>query len=341
MFPIFPVDYPFNLEKGHSFIMQQATQARLFMDLELSRRLGATSRNKSLCSLRSLCVSVVNAPSIRPTAETQRTQSFHRALVVVLLLVFALPVAAQRNRAVTTNSQRATPSTTAKAPAPTEIDKLLAAGQDAHQARRYDEAIAAFNRVMTLSANNRQTAAVASFLIGNVNMSQRKFGNAEIAYERAITLNPSYSDAWNNLGEARGELKQFPRALEAFTKAVALDPTLLKARYNQAVTYDRMKNFRYSEFVFRNIIKQNPNYSLAYDGLAVTLSKSGRAKEAIPLHEKAIALKPEEPSYYFNYAISNLMLGNTVKAIEQQEKLKRLDPLVAEQLASVIIKRQM
>ena len=75
-----------------------------------------------------------------------------------------------------------------------------------------------------------------------------------------------------------------------------------------------MGNFRYSEFVFRNLIKSNPGYSLAYDGLAVTLSKAGRAKEAIAFHEKAIALDPREPSYYFNCAISYLMMGNTATA---------------------------
>ena len=223
----------------------------------------------------------------------------------------------------------------------TDIDKILAAGQDAHQAGRFDEAIAAFNRVVALSANKPETAAVASFLIGNVQMAQRKFGAAQLAYERAIALNPNYAEAWNSLGEALGELKQFPRAIEAFNRAVGLDPTLLKAKYNQAVTYDRMKNFRYSEFVFRNLIKNNPTYALAYDGLAVTLSKAGRAKEALPLHEKAIALSPQEGSYYYNYAISNLMLGNTAKALEQQEKLKTIDPLIADRLASMIVKHQM
>ena len=262
-----------------------------------------------------------------------------RPIMVLALLLMSWPVMAQRNR-VATPTKNPIPAPVKASPVG-EVDKLLASGQDAHQAGRFAEAIAAFNRVIALSAGKPQTAAVASFLIGNVNMTQRKFGNAEIAYERATTLNPGYADAWNNLGEARGELKQFPRAIEAFTKAIALDPNLLKARYNQAVTYDRMKNFRYSEFVFRNIIKSNPKYSLAYDGLAVTLSKAGRAKEALALHEKAIALKPEEPSYYFNYAISNLMLGNTTKAMEQQQKLKSIDPLVAEQLASVIVKRQM
>ena len=102
-----------------------------------------------------------------------------------------------------------------------------------------------------------------------------------------------------------------------------------------------MGNFPYSEFVFRNLIKSSPGYSLAYDGLAVTLSKAGRAKETIAFHEKAIALEPREPSYYFNYAISYLMMGNTAKALEQQERLKALDPAIANRLASVIVKHQM
>jgi len=156
-----------------------------------------------------------------------------------------------------------------------------------------------------------------------------------------ITLNPIDAESYNNLGEALGELKQYPRAIEAFNKALGLDPKLLKAKYNQAVSYDRMGNFRYSEFVFRSLIKSNPGYSLSYDGLAVTLSKAGRAKEALAFHEKAIALDPRDPSYYYNCAISYLMLGNTAKALEQQEKLKAIDPAVADRLASVIVKHQM
>jgi Flp pilus assembly protein TadD len=222
-----------------------------------------------------------------------------------------------------------------------DAQQLLAAGQAAHEQGRFDDAIRTYNRVIALSTNQPRTAAVANFRIGNAYMAQGKFGNAEVAYERALTLNPTDAESYNNLGEALGELKQYPRALEAFNKAISLDQKLLKAKYNQAVSYDRMGNFRYSEFVFRSLIKNNPSYSLAYDGLAVTLSKAGRAQEAIAFHEKAITLDPREPSYYFNYAISYLMMGNTAKAMEQQEKLKALDPAIAERLASVIVKHQM
>jgi Flp pilus assembly protein TadD len=224
---------------------------------------------------------------------------------------------------------------------PNEIQQLLAAGQTAHEQGRFEEAIRNFNRVITLSTNQPAAAAIANLMIGNAYMAQGKFGNAEVAFERAVTLNPTSAETYNNLGEALGELKQYPRALEAFNKAIGLDQKLLKAKYNQAVSYDRMGNFKYAEFVFRNLIKSNPNYSLSYDGLAVTLSKAGRAKEAIAFHEKAITLDPQEPSYYFNCAISYLMMGNTAKAMEQQEKLKALDPAIADRLASVIVKHQM
>jgi hypothetical protein len=43
----------------------------------------------------------------------------------------------------------------------------------------------------------------------------------------------------------------------------------------------------------------------------------------------------------YNCVISYLMLGNTAKALEQQEKLKAIDPAVANRLASVIAKHQM
>ena len=263
-------------------------------------------------------------------------------LVASLFLAVTVSGATAQTPAPTGKPRPRTVATTPpKAPAGNEVDRLLATGQDAHEAGRYEEAIAAYNRVIALSKNQPRAAAVANFLIGNVNMSQKKFGNAEIAFQKSIALNPSHADSYNNLGEALGELKQFPRAIDAFAKATALNPALLKARYNQAVTYDRMRNFRYSEFVFRNLIKSYPQYALGYDGLAVTLSKAGRGKEALAFHEKAIALTPNEPSFYFNYAISNLMIGNTAKAMEQQEKLKTIDPVIAERLASVIVKKQM
>jgi protein O-GlcNAc transferase len=233
------------------------------------------------------------------------------------------------------------PARTTPSHPPTEVQQLLAAGQAAQDAGRFDEAIYNYNRILALTSNSPRDAALANLKIGALYMVQRKFENAATAFQRAATLNPADAEAFNNLGEALGELKQYTRAIEAFTTAARLDQKLLKARYNQGVSYDRMGNFRYAEFVFKNLIKSNPDYGLAYGGLAVTLSKSGRAKEAIAFHEKAIALDPRDPSNYYNLALSYLILGNSAKALEQQEKLKAIDPAVADRLASVIVKHQL
>jgi Flp pilus assembly protein TadD len=106
------------------------------------------------------------------------------------------------------------------------------------------------------------------------------------------------------------------------------------------VTYDRLGQMKYAEFVYRILIRDHPDFALAYDGLAVTLSKSGRGREAVPFHQKAISLSPKDASFYYNFAVSYMVLGDVKKAQEQQQKLRDLDPAMAEHLGMVIAKHQ-
>jgi Flp pilus assembly protein TadD len=347
------------LLKGHSFIMD----AKHHASRNDSKAFGNHPPYFALLCEYFATFAVNAEPETAKFAKTDAKlrKAWFKCLILAGLVLFfvslparaqqpAKPIQAPNSRPRTANAPSKTSTTTPanpSTPSPSissssnDPQQLLAAGQAAQAQGRFEEAVRIYNRVIALSANQPRTAALAHFRIGNAYMAQGKFGNAQVAFERAVALNPTDAESYNNLGEALGELKQYPRAIENFNRALALDPKLLKAKYNQAVSYDRMGNFRYSEFVFRSLIKSSPNYSLAYDGLAVTLSKAGRAKEAITFHEKAIALDPREPSYYFNCAISYLMMGNTAKALEQQEKLKAIDPAIADRLASVIVKRQM
>ncbi|MDQ2854854.1 MAG: tetratricopeptide repeat protein, partial [Acidobacteriota bacterium] len=222
-----------------------------------------------------------------------------------------------------------------------EAQVLFENGQTALEQTRYDAALRAFTRAYALSSSLPKTAALAQLKIGSVYMAQRKFEAAAASFQRAITSDPSFALAHNNLGEALGELRQYTRALELFNRAVALDAKLLRARYNIGITYERLNNLKYAEFVFRLLVRDRPDYDLGFDGLAVTLAKSGRASEAIPFHQKAINLNPQEPSYYYNLGLSYLIAGDTEKALEQQKKLQVLAPEVANRLASVIVKKQM
>jgi tetratricopeptide (TPR) repeat protein len=236
-------------------------------------------------------------------------------------------------------------SSSAMAQTPSEAirqaQRLTRVAQVAQQQGRYDDAIKAYQTITVVAAGSPQTAASAQVAAGNISMMMGRFEQAAAAYRQAVALDPTSAEAINNLGEALGEMNQFQPALQAFQKAVALDPKYLKARYNMGVTYDRLGQMKYAEFIYRMLIRDFPDFALAYDSLAVSLSKSGRAPEAVPLHERAISLAPGDPSFYFNYSLTCLMVGDVKRAQEQQQKLRALDPAMAERLAIMIAKRQL
>jgi len=221
-----------------------------------------------------------------------------------------------------------------------EAQRLTRVAQVAQQEGRYDDAIKAYQTITVVAAKEPRIAAAAHLNAGNIYLARGNFEAAVATFQRSIKLDGTSAEAQNNLGEALGELKQYPRALEAFQQAVGIDSGFLKARYNMGVTYDRLGQLKYSEFVYRILIREHPDFALAYDGLAVSLSKSGRGREAIPLHQRAISLDPKDTSFYYNLAVSYLVLGEFKKAQEQQARLHDLDPAMAEHLAIVIAKHQ-
>src|SRR6267143_1018043 len=205
-----------------------------------------------------------------------------------------------------------------------EAQRLTRVAQVAQQQGRNDDAIKAYETIALVAKTSPRIAAAALLSAGNIYMKLGRFEQAVTAFRRSITLDANSAEAQNNLGEALGELRQYPRALEAFQQAVALDNGFVKARYNMGVTYDRLGQLKYAEFVYRILIRDHSDFALAYDSMAVTLSKSGRAREAIPFHERAISLNPNDASFYYNFAVSYLILGDVKNAREQQQKLRTL-----------------
>ena len=221
-----------------------------------------------------------------------------------------------------------------------EAQRLTRVAQVAQQQGRYDDAIKAYETIGVIAKGSPKISASAVLNAGNIYMATGKFAGAAKLFRASLSLDPSSAEAQNNLGEALGELKQYQSALGAFQQAVSLDGAYVKARYNMGVTYDKLGQLKYAEFVYRILIRDHPDFALAYDSLAVTLSKSGRAREALPFHQKAISLNPNDPSFYYNSAVSFLILGDSKNAEEQRERLQAIDPAMAQHLSTVIAKHR-
>jgi tetratricopeptide (TPR) repeat protein len=220
-----------------------------------------------------------------------------------------------------------------------EAQRLTRVAQVAQTQGRYADAIKAYETIGVIARNSPRIAAAALLSAGNIYLITGKFPEAVTSFRSSLSLDPNLAEAQNNLGEALGELKQYQASLKAFQQAIALDSTYVRARYNMGVTYDKMGQLRYAEFVYRILIRDHPNFPLGYDGMAVTLSKSGRAREAIPFHQKAISLNGQDPSFHYNFAISYLMLGDLKNAREQQQQLQAIDPNMAQHLATAIARK--
>lgn len=173
-----------------------------------------------------------------------------------------------------------------------EIERLMSVAKAAQEEGHYDDAIRTYREVVALTKDSPKNAALDYFNAGILYLRFKKYEDAVNVFRQSLLLDPNSAEANNNLGEALVSLKQYPLAVAAFQRAVALDGNLLIAQFNMGLTYSQMGQLKYAEFIYKILIRDHPDYALGYDGMAVTLAKSGRAREAIPLHEKAISLEP-------------------------------------------------
>jgi Tfp pilus assembly protein PilF len=69
------------------------------------------------------------------------------------------------------------------------------------------------------SQNESKTETVADFFtLGNLMMQQDKYSDAIKAYESAVKLDPTFSEAWNHLAICYQNTGQEDKAVEAFRK---------------------------------------------------------------------------------------------------------------------------
>ena len=67
---------------------------------------------------------------------------------------------------------------------------------------------------------------------GNNLLDIGKYQEALAAYEEALLLDSSYTDAWTGKGRALNELKRYKEALDALNNALSLDPEFVSAWNN-------------------------------------------------------------------------------------------------------------
>ena len=145
-----------------------------------------------------------------------------------------------------------------------------------------------------------------------------------LALNQALTIYPSYAEAYAQRGLAFYRLKNFSAALYDYQQAVKYNPGLSNAWSNMGSLYFEQKQYQQAKQSFEKAIQVNPNHVDALANYASTLGTLGDFNSAITYFKKASALKPTEPSYYQMIGVTYQNMGRNDLATPYLQKAQAL-----------------
>jgi type IV pilus assembly protein PilF len=111
-------------------------------------------------------------------------------------------------------------------------------------------------------------------------------------FEKALRVDPNYSEANNSLGVAQDKLGNFETAITYYKKAVSnlLYSTPDKPYINMGNSYYRLGRYDEALYVYKEAIKRAPDLSLPYLRMALCYNKMGRYGDAALAMTQALKL---------------------------------------------------
>jgi len=130
--------------------------------------------------------------------------------------------------------------------------------------------------------------------VGAVMLNIGRYPDAQAEFEQAVALDPTYADAFHNLGSAYAEQAKWDEAIGAYRRALA------QAIYSRPETtynnlgyaYWALDRRREAEEAFRAALQLEPKMVPSHFWLGVLLEKEGRQAEARAHFRAARDLEP-------------------------------------------------
>lgn len=191
---------------------------------------------------------------------------------------------------------------------------------------KLDEAIEAFKNALSLNP----TYVEAYVNLGNTLHLQGKSTEAIEAFKKILSLNPNLADVYFKIGFILQTQNKHNEAIEPFIKAISLNPKYTKAYYNLGVALQNEGKINQAIEAYTKALSLNPHYVDAYNDLGNALQVQEKCDEAIMAYKKALSLNPNFANAYNNLGNIFQAKGRTEEAIEVYKKALSLNPNFAE-----------
>ena len=143
---------------------------------------------------------------------------------------------------------------------------------------------------------------------------------------KAISLDPNYTDAYGNRGNAWADKGNYDRAISDYNKVIELNPGDALSYYNRGIALRKKGNHDQAISDYNKAIELNPGDADAYNNRGNTWNVKGNYKRAISDFNKAIELNPGDATAYNNRGIAWANKGNYDRAISDFNKAIELNP---------------
>ena len=128
---------------------------------------------------------------------------------------------------------------------------------------------------------NLEKYAREYYFMGNECITQAHDSREAIAnYDKAIELNPSYTDAWVRKGITLYNNKEYYEAEVCLNEAVRLSPMLFKAIYNRGKNRMALNNIEGALADFDRAVSIKPEHAKAHELFGDALMRTGKEEEA-------------------------------------------------------------
>ncbi|MBA4389690.1 MAG: hypothetical protein C0399_01975 [Syntrophus sp. (in: bacteria)] len=172
--------------------------------------------------------------------------------------------------------------------------------------------------------------------------NQGQFAEAIPYFEKAVSLEPDFYQAYLYLGRSQLNLRNYGKALSSLRTAYRLSPEdfkkqvadiLIDALLGAAFSELKEGNFQTSLSYIREVLSVEPKSQRIKDDLsrvlvavATELLKNGNVREAIKEYMEAIKVNPDNSGAYVGLAKALFKSGDFMKALDAAQKAISLDP---------------
>jgi tetratricopeptide (TPR) repeat protein len=185
-----------------------------------------------------------------------------------------------------------------------------------------------------------------------------RYSQAILAFDRAISLNPGFADAFVLRGRSRLAISDLEGAIRDFGEAIKLRPNAVQARLERGAAYLVLKNHQAALEDGNRVLSLDPKQAAAYNLRGTALRSMGKTQEALENFNQAVELSPTLENYfqrgatyqalgqhkpaiadfdeaiqfrpfsaqaYFARAVSKLAIGDEAGAREDRQRGRQLD----------------